>query len=244
MRQIEIALAMGLLGWVMGVAWAEESAAPSQGADRANYLAPLLAKMEKDWPENRTINIVCHGHSVPAGYFATPKVDSFNAYPHLLHVALKEQYAEAVLNVIVTAIGGETSDKGAARFERDVLTHRPDLITIDYSLNDRRIGLEKAHQAWTAMIVAAKERGIPVLLFTPTADTREDLGSQDAPLAEHAAQVRRLAAEHRVGLVDSYAAFERVAPRLEEYMSQVNHPNRKGHELVVGELVKWFGVDR
>ncbi|MEK5235702.1 hypothetical protein NST99_08380 [Paenibacillus sp. FSL L8-0470] len=32
----------------------------------------------------RTLNIVCHGHSVPSGYFATPIVDTFHAYPHLL----------------------------------------------------------------------------------------------------------------------------------------------------------------
>jgi hypothetical protein len=46
-----------------------------------------------------------------------------------------------------------------------------------------------------------------------------------------------------VGLADSLAAFHqcvRGGGKLEDLMSQVNHPNRKGHDLVVAELIKWF----
>ncbi len=54
-------------------------------ADRSSYLSELITILKTHWPKNRTVNIVCHGHSVPAGYFATPMVDTINAYPHLLH---------------------------------------------------------------------------------------------------------------------------------------------------------------
>jgi acyl-CoA thioesterase I len=139
-------------------------------ADPKTYLAALTEELHKPWPTNRLANIVCHGHSVPAGYFKTPVVDSFHAYPHLLHRALKERLPHAVLNVIVTAIGGEESESGAKRFEAEVLCHRPDLLLIDYSLNDRRIGLERAALAWSQMIVAAQKRKIPLILCTPTLD--------------------------------------------------------------------------
>ena len=62
-------------------------------ADPNTYLAQIKTEMSKKWPGNRTINIVCHGHSVPAGYFRTPVVDTFNAYPHLLHKALNSTFA-------------------------------------------------------------------------------------------------------------------------------------------------------
>ena len=104
---------------------------------KTDYLDPVLDELKKTWPKNRTVNIVCHGHSVPAGYFATPYVNTFNSYPHLLHQIIKERFPFAVTNVIVTAIGGENSVEGESRFERDVLSHSPDIITIDYSLNDR-----------------------------------------------------------------------------------------------------------
>ena len=56
-------------------------------------------------------------------------------------------------------------------------------------------------------------------------------------------QVRQLAAEFECGLVDSLSLFKKhIADggKLDELMSQVNHPNRKGHDLVAGELAKWF----
>ena len=209
----------------------------------AAYLAPLTAAMQVPWPKNRAITIVCHGHSVPTGYFTTPVVDTFNAYPHLLHRALKERFPHAVINVIVTGIGGENAEQGAKRFADQVLNHHPDLITIDYALNDRKIGLERAKAGWTAMIVAATASKIPVLLLTPTPDLTAKLDDAADPLVQHATQIRALAAEYHLGLVDSLQGFRGAMAQgteLKSLMSQSNHPNRQGHDLVVAALIHWF----
>jgi lysophospholipase L1-like esterase len=216
---------------------------PPGVADKSTYLKDTVALLQKQWPGNRTVNIVCHGHSVPAGYFVTPVVDTFNAYPHLLHKRLSKAFPYSVVNVIVTAIGGEQSESGAERFDRDVLSHRPDVVTIDYGLNDRGIGLQRAKRAWTAMIEKAKKAGVKVVLLTPTGDLSSKLDDPNDPLNQHAAQIRALAAQHRVGLVDSLAVFQRYVKRggkLQDIMSQVNHPNRKGHDLVANSLLSWF----
>ena len=212
-------------------------------AEQASYLAELSTLLKATWPRNRTINIVCHGHSVPAGYFKTPTVDTFNAYPHLIHRALKERYPTAVINVIVTAIGGEASESGAARFERDVVALKPDLVLIDYALNDRALGLHRAKAAWKSMIEKAQARKIKVVLLTPTADLSAKLDDPTDPLARHAEQIRSLAREYHCGLADSYAGFTRyvhAGGKLQDLMSQVNHPNRKGHDLVVEAVTEWF----
>ena len=73
-------------------------------ADPAMYLSNLKLEMQKEWPKNRTINIVFHGHSVPVGYFETPKVNTLGAYPNLFLKKLKVIYPLAVVNVIVTVI--------------------------------------------------------------------------------------------------------------------------------------------
>jgi lysophospholipase L1-like esterase len=216
----------------------------SFGKGPGSYLSEVRGLMQQQWPGNRTINIVCHGHSVPSGYFKTPVVDTFNAYPHLLHEALKSQYPYAVINVIVTAIGGENSESGSKRFEADVLALRPDVITIDYGLNDRGMGVDKAKGNLTAMIEKAKAKGIKVLLLTPTGDTSAAMNDPQDPLNQQAEMIRGLAAEQQVGLVDSLKAFGNYVSqggKLEEIMSQVNHPNRKGHDLVVKGLMEWFG---
>src|ERR1035441_9466806 len=93
------------------------SAAPAI-ADERTYLAGVCAELSKSWPANRTVNIVCHGHSVPAGYAKTPAVQTFDAYQFLLHRGLNERFPHAVVNLIVTAIGGEKSRQGAPRVDR------------------------------------------------------------------------------------------------------------------------------
>jgi lysophospholipase L1-like esterase len=209
----------------------------------ASALAPVVQALELKWPRNRTVHLVCHGHSVPAGYFVTPAVHANEAYPAGLQAGLRARFPHAVLNVIVTAIGGEASDRGAARFERDVLALRPAVVTIDYSLNDRRLGLEKAKANWSAMIVAAKAAGIQVILLTPTPDQSAKLDDPKDPLNLHAEQVRALAKEHGVPLVDSLALFKaKVAAGtpLKDLMSQVNHPNAAGHALVTAALLELF----
>jgi len=208
-----------------------------------SYLRDVASELTRQWPHNRTVTIVCHGHSVPAGYFRTPVVDTFNAYPHLLHRGLKERFPYAVVNVVVTAVGGENSESGAQRFERDVLALRPDVVTIDYALNDRGIGLARAETAWKAMIAGAKAAGTKVILLTPTPDQGASLDDPADRLNQHAEQIRRLARENGVALVDSLAQFQarvHAGEPLESLMSQSNHPNRKGHELVAAELLKWF----
>jgi acyl-CoA thioesterase-1 len=88
--------------------FAQQPGTDPSTADRRSYLAEISKLCQIDWPKNRTVNIACHGHSVPSGYFKTPEVHTFEAYPYLLHAALAERFPHAVINVIVTAMGGKT----------------------------------------------------------------------------------------------------------------------------------------
>ena len=210
----------------------------------AQVLAPVHEELSKKWPGNRTVNIVFHGHSVPSGYHKTPDVRPFESYPHLVHVGLKEKFPHAVLNVIVTAIGGEASPAGAERFSRDVLPHRPDLVLIDYALNDRRIAEDQVEASWLAMIRAAKEAGVPVVLITPTGDAKADMANPEDPLSQRAALIRKIAAAEKVILADVSAAWlaelAKGTPQA-ELLSQVNHPNLRGHHLAADVIIKALG---
>lgn len=211
--------------------------------DSSSYLDDLKTELQIKWPKNRTVNIVFHGHSVPSGYFKTPHVNTLSAYPSLVLQKIKSMYPYAIVNVIVTAIGGENSVQGAERFERDVLVYKPDVVFIDYGLNDRRPGLEKSYAAWSQMIKQAKDQEVKVILLTPSPDQRVDFGSADNELKKHADQIKGLARDNKVGLVDSYKAFGFLYSNKDElakYMSQVNHPNELGHELIAKEIIEYF----
>ncbi|MFI5384582.1 MAG: SGNH/GDSL hydrolase family protein [Fimbriimonadales bacterium] len=217
-----------------------------QIADPVEFSKPLVKLLAAKWPQNRTVTIVCHGHSVPAGYFQTPVVQSFDAYPHLLHEAIKRRFPYAVVNVIVTAIGGEASEQGAARFERDVMSLKPDVVTIDYALNDRGLGLEKSRIAWEKMIESATKGGAKVILLTPSWDLSAHGEAPGDPLQQHARQIRELAGKYSVGLADSFDAFLKArisGVDMVTLMSQSNHPNRAGHEMILRGLLPWFGIN-
>ena len=206
------------------------------------YLDSIKLELQKQWPKNRTVNLVFHGHSVPSGYLNAGRVNRMASYPYRTLQQISEAYPYAVVNSIVTAIGGEQAEQGAKRFSDEVLTHNPDVLFIDYALNDRSIGLKRAKSAWKKMIEEAKTYGTKIVLLTPTPDLRENILSSDAELAKHSEQIRQLAKEHEVGLVDSYALFREIAKTedLTTYMAQNNHINEKGHQVVAYAIKEFF----
>lgn len=214
----------------------------AQQAIDLHYLDSLKVEFKKAWPKNRTVNLVFHGHSVVVGYFKTPEIKTLEAYPFLTLKGIKEAYPTATINSITTAIGGENAEQGAKRFKSQVLCHRPDVLFIDYALNDRSIGLARAKTAWIQMITEAKEYGTKLILLTPTPDLGENILDNDTKLAKHAEQIRALAQTYEVGLVDSYAIFKNIAQSepLDNYMAQSNHINEKGHELVAKAILQYF----
>ena len=217
--------------------------AAQEVANKNDYLSDVKLELQKIWPGNRTINLVFHGHSVPSGYFVTPDVRTLQSYPYLTLQTVKEYYPNAVVNSIITAIGGENAEQGCTRFVKDVLTHCPDVLFIDYALNDRWIGLERARLAWETMIQEAQKLQIKVILMTPTPDLTTDILNPDEPLEKHSQQIRDLAEKYQTGLVDSYAAFKHIRQTgddLSTYMSQFNHPNEKGHRVVCDLIAQWL----
>lgn len=209
----------------------------------SDYLSEVKKEFIKEWPNNRTINLVFHGHSVPAGYFKTPTVNTFDSYPFQVLKQLKVKYPFAVINAINTSIGGETSVSGQKRFKAEVLNHKPDILFIDYALNDRRVGLEDSKKAWEKMIERAKQDGIKIILLTPSPDLGVNLSDNDNELEKHSNQIKELSKKYNIGLADSYSRFKQInedCDCINDYMSQVNHPNEKGHSVITNEIMKYF----
>jgi acyl-CoA thioesterase-1 len=201
----------------------------------------LINRLESKWPDNHAINIVYHGHSVPAGYFDTPNVRTFEAYPHLVHVELKAKFPHAVINTIVTAIGGESSTSGVQRSD-EVLAHRPDLVVIDYGMNDLGIQPEEMKAAWTSMIETFHDAGSYVVLITPTWDTREleRLREGSFGLKAIAGVIQMLGGVSKVPVADVYGRWTgQVASGVESssMLSWSNHPNAAGHDLICQAII-------
>lgn len=232
-----------LIGCCLIVAGCKSTSVISSNHPSNPYLDSIKKIMKTEWPKNRTINLVFHGHSVPSGYFKTPDVKTFDAYPLLTLKKVKDLYPYAVVNAITTSIGGDNSVAGAKRFEQDVLVHKPDVLFIDYAINDAGLELDVSKKAWEEMIEKALAKNIKVILLTPSPNLKVDINDSNDALYKHSEQIIMLAKKYNIGLADSYGAFRNVKNKtgsLGKYMAQFNHPNKKGHELIVNEIIKWF----
>lgn len=220
-----------------------QSNEPSKAVNPSGYLNEIKVELKEQWPKNRTINLVFHGHSVPAGYFKTPVVNTLEAYPYLVLKKLKAVYPHAVINIINTSIGGEDSSSGEKRFQSDVMVHKPDVLFIDYALNDRRIGLDASYKAWNNIIDTALKKNIKIILLTPSPDQSVNILEPNNELEQYATQTKRLSLKKGVGVVDSYELFKNkviMGDSISAYMSQVNHPNKKGHQLIADAIFTYF----
>lgn len=212
-----------------------------------SYRSTIITQLNKQWPVNRTINLVFHGHSVPSGYFKTPVINTLSSYPYLLLSKLNAKYPYAVINIIKTCIGGENSEQGEKRFKKDVLIHKPDVVFIDYAINDRNLGLKRARAAWEKMIKAALKQNIKVVLLTPTPDVTENILDPTSLLAQHTAQIIALGDKYHIPVVNSYRQFKNIkaaGQSLDPYMAQFNHINEKGHEIVAQQIAVLFDAEQ
>lgn len=232
----------GLMPWN-----AKEAMADSTPGRPSPDLRELFTALRAEWPNNRTINLVWHGHSVPAGYHLTPEVKPFESYPFMVYQGLKQRYPTAVVNSITTAIGGENSVQGAARFKSDVLPHRPDLLFIDYTINDRGKPLDTVEAAWRSMIETAQRRRLALILLTPTGTRFDNLADPENVLSIRAALIRSLGAEYGLPVADNSTAWQQVLDEgtdQETLLAQGVHPNGKGHEIAAGEILTLIDVLR
>jgi hypothetical protein len=85
------------------------------------------------------------------------------------------------------------------------------------------------------MIEEASAKNKKIILLTPTPDLALNILNTANILHVHMRQISGLANKYQTGIVDSSKIFHREAENgndLPALMSQSNHPNERGHELV------------
>ena len=114
--------------------------------DFITYNAPLT-NTYKRLTEDKALNIVFFGGSVTAGFGArdangqsTSETESWRA---LTTQWFKEKFPTASVSGHTAAIGGTGTFVGTLRLQNDVLSKNPDLVFIEFAINDTYCGLSK-----------------------------------------------------------------------------------------------------
>lgn len=99
---------------------------------------------------------------------------------------LQKKYPNAKFAEIHAAIGGTGSDLGVFRLERDVLRHKPDLLFVEFAVNDGGASPEQIHKAMEGIVRqmwAADPNTDICYVYTLTEKMLPDLQSEKMPQA-------------------------------------------------------------
>lgn len=183
------------------------------------------------------VRIVCIGDSITGVYYHS---GGRRAYPEMLQLALQQLHPQAQLSVYNAGISGDTTTGGLKRLERDVLSHKPHLVTIMFGMNDL-VGtpVDTFKKNLREMISRCRTSDAEVVLCTQNSIV-ETPQRPPARLAEFTQAIRDVAKEETLVVADCYAAFEVVhasdASEWNLLLSDTIHPNMAGHKLFAETL--------
>ena len=113
---------------------------------------------------------------------STPK----NCYAYLVYEWWKKSFPNAAFSFVNGGIGGTTSHYGGARAWKDVLCYRPDIVTVDFSVNDdANEFFEETYEGTLRRLLAAPSAPAVVVLNNVFYDTGKNAQDYHNRIADH-----------------------------------------------------------
>jgi len=206
--------------------------------------------------EKKELVIVTFGNSTTA-----PRKGIEKVYAVRIHEGLSE--AGITNKVINSGIGGSHTgsikdndlpkiEHGMDRFEKAVLSHHPNWVTLNFGLNDAyqdkgegtssRIPLETYIANITYFMTEIKKTDGKIILLTPNPLSSKLPQFRHERLKLYKDAVIKLAKSENVELINSWKLFHRYAKKSPEGMEGLlpdgTHPMDTGHQLIAEEMIK------
>lgn len=187
--------------------------------------------------------IVAYGTSLTAS----------TAWVPLMKQWFDEQYPGKV-TVFNGAQNGKTSEWGLANVKRQVIGHEPDLVFIEFAVNDakegNRISVEQARSNLEAIMAAIRQANPRVEIVLLTMNDGLDVSGKKPAistrphLADYYAVYTQVAKDRKLPLIDLYpdwhALRERDPRQFVAYAPDGLHPNEEGTTAVTWPVVLNF----
>lgn len=148
---------------------------------------------------------------------------------------LEKTFPESPVVVHNVGMSATGSSLGVFRLHRDVIARQPDLVFLEFAVNDGGMKDEPAIRFLESIVVRLKSlRNPPAVVFLETAAKNKSNRARHHAVAEH---YGLLEIDLQVAL-DSHLSKNRIP--WERLMGDSVHPNRKGHafygEVIAGKL--------
>jgi lysophospholipase L1-like esterase len=184
------------------------------------------------------VAIVAFGDSITAGFAVR------RGFPFFWREMLQQKYPEARLELINSGISGDTTLDGLARLDWAVLSYEPDLVTINFGINDCVLGLGLEEFEMNFVEIVRRIRAGPDSEILLLSSQPLETPPYDKIVRDYYQTIERVAKEMDVGFVDVYEAWmERVragTPLGSMIIPGLDHPNEAGYTIIAEELMKLF----
>lgn len=191
-----------------------------------------ITKVLKKAEQGETITLGYLGGSITQG--------SLSSAPDTCYAALttkwwREQYPQATVHYVNAGIGGTTSQFGVARVESDLLAYEPDLVVLEYSVNDENtLFFRETYEGLVRKVYGSKTA--PAVLLVHNVFYEDGKNAQDQH--ETIGRYYNIPCLSMKTSVYQAVAHGKIAAR--EITPDDLHPNDAGHELLATLITRFL----
>jgi lysophospholipase L1-like esterase len=184
------------------------------------------------------VTIVAFGDSITAGFAVR------RGFPSFLKERLAQKYPDARIELINSGASGDTTQDGLARLDWATLSYEPDLVTINFGINDCVLGLGREEFEMNFVEMVLRIRAGPASEILLLSSQPLETPPYDKLVLDYYQAIEQVAAQMDVGFVDVYGAWmERVhqgTPLGSLILPGLDHPNEAGYRIIAEELMRLF----
>jgi lysophospholipase L1-like esterase len=206
------------------------------------------------WQAGQTV--VMTGDSITDCGRTGPGAPYGNGYVRQVVNLITARYPERELRIVNTGISGHCVDDLQGRWQRDVLDHQPDWVTVMIGINDlhrtkdsiKHLPPDVYETGYRDILTQAQAAGAKLVLIDPFYMSLEH--GQDTPQGDvlrrldgYLAVVDKLAVEFGALHVKTQDAWLRVLRHVppEHWCGEPVHPNTDGHFVMANALLQTLG---
>lgn len=201
-------------------------------------LRKYVERTRRDIESGADATIVCFGDSITAGYAVR------RGFPSFLLESLRQRFPDSKIEMINSGISGDTSQDGLSRLDWAVLSYEPDLVTINFGINDCVLGLSREEFEMNLVEMVRRIRAGPDSEILLLSSQPLESPPYDQRVLDYYQTVETVAKEMNVGFVDVYGAWmKRVRagmPLDSLILPGLDHPNEAGYRIIAEELMSLF----
>ena len=188
--------------------------------------------------EGKRLTIAALGDSLTYGWMVRA------GFVDILEDMLKDKYPQADFKIIKRGVPGDTAQGGILRVKRDVISAMPDLVMVQFALNDALSGYSPAEFYSNMKRIAAmlkEETNSEILLMTSPFIYNKEMMRLAKPYYDKICQISE-EMSLPIALVDKYWE-KKIADGTNHHelvQSDMAHPTEAGYRLMAEAVMELF----